>query len=530
MNDEVGKRLADIAAQGDLELLKDTRRLKSLLLDLCGAYRMEVNLLILAQQEGIADALLNSRLAGNANVRQVWRTNLQNNLGMTEQSAAWAVEAWATALGLPALGLPAPIAASTDAPEQENSIASAATTSGAASGVAAQSATAQASMPSGSLASVSVSGAGPAGSRKKWIAGLSAAAVVLVASFVIWLMNEDAATKGRAGDSVSAASTASGQEASSVTPSVTTADKSTGSIGDGGQLAEDAKLAVSPPIAPAYEETDYKAAYPDRYFVDSVKIEFDNHAYQIVFGATEGDTVGDWAGSLFVSEFQYDAELKSWHEMWSSKELMTGYEPNSTGDYALIGGIHVLQPKGGNLGAVVFDILNSGSSGGGDIYMLKVSKSGQIEFVQDAADNDSLSNGYFVDEHQSEDQIVAETWNGGQLLMRLEGDQFIVSSKSRSEVYPSDAIKVPIKADEDGTLQVVGKSQMTMQVGDTFVFSPVDEKTKRLFNETSIYTDESMAHFSNLSSSFDTLDETGTFIYILNNDGTPTLTITAVAS
>lgn len=105
MNELPRQKLQEIITKYGLSLCDDSRRCEGLLKDLCGAYRGEIFLLIAALKEGIASDLL--KLTSNTNNKVLKEVllaklvkRLQNNLGLTEKSAIWAVDSWAIALGI----------------------------------------------------------------------------------------------------------------------------------------------------------------------------------------------------------------------------------------------------------------------------------------------------------------------------------------------------------------------------------------------------------------------------------------------
>ncbi|MBN1873680.1 MAG: WD40 repeat domain-containing protein [Anaerolineae bacterium] len=82
-------------------LCESPRRVRGLLLDLCGIYKREINLLLLALQENVAadlqglSANIPRQLLSGYLVRR-----LQDNYAVTAEAARWAVESWAYALGV----------------------------------------------------------------------------------------------------------------------------------------------------------------------------------------------------------------------------------------------------------------------------------------------------------------------------------------------------------------------------------------------------------------------------------------------
>ena len=99
MNDSVREKLQEIISQYGRSLCDEPKRCKSLLLDFCGKDRREIFILIAALKEGVATDLLNSSNSISqqlVSARLVKR--LQDNLGIAEEFAIWAVDSWALAL------------------------------------------------------------------------------------------------------------------------------------------------------------------------------------------------------------------------------------------------------------------------------------------------------------------------------------------------------------------------------------------------------------------------------------------------
>jgi uncharacterized membrane protein YkvA (DUF1232 family) len=100
MNDLPRQKLCDVIHQYGTSMLDDQRRLKALLNDLCGEYRLEINILMGALQERVAEDLL---AVQNTDMGQIVAAQLarrlEDNLGLTAEAAQWAIEAWASCLG-----------------------------------------------------------------------------------------------------------------------------------------------------------------------------------------------------------------------------------------------------------------------------------------------------------------------------------------------------------------------------------------------------------------------------------------------
>jgi molecular chaperone DnaK len=100
MKDSTRTKLIEMIKEYGQEICEEPQRLKGLLLDLCGNQRREINTLILAISEGHLERLKASRHAAPqiAILNSVLR--LQEDVGLTEEAARWAMESWGVALGI----------------------------------------------------------------------------------------------------------------------------------------------------------------------------------------------------------------------------------------------------------------------------------------------------------------------------------------------------------------------------------------------------------------------------------------------
>lgn len=101
MNEQVARVLAQLVATYGRELCEDPRRCRALLSDHCPQMRREINVLVAALEEGVAEEWLRSSagvpweaLAGRLTRR------LTDNRAIAAPAARWGVEAWGAALGL----------------------------------------------------------------------------------------------------------------------------------------------------------------------------------------------------------------------------------------------------------------------------------------------------------------------------------------------------------------------------------------------------------------------------------------------
>jgi uncharacterized membrane protein YkvA (DUF1232 family) len=95
------QKLCEIIAQYGPAICEDRRRLEALLNDLCGEYRREINLLISALKERVPEDLQHVPDGMPLPVLIAQLTQrLQDTLGLTQESAQWAVTTWGVCLGV----------------------------------------------------------------------------------------------------------------------------------------------------------------------------------------------------------------------------------------------------------------------------------------------------------------------------------------------------------------------------------------------------------------------------------------------
>jgi len=106
MNDLARQKLCEIIAYCDAitaktgrDVLNDSRLCRALLLDLCGEYKREISVLVVAMEERVVAALQAPQPGVPAELLLARLTKrLVDNRALTEDAARWAVESWALAL------------------------------------------------------------------------------------------------------------------------------------------------------------------------------------------------------------------------------------------------------------------------------------------------------------------------------------------------------------------------------------------------------------------------------------------------
>ncbi len=107
MNDAVRQKLRELIIEYGRSLCEDPRRCEALLKDYCGQHKREIFVLISALKNRVADDLLKAP-AGIPQSLVLARLvrRLEDELGLAEAGAYWAVETWAFALDVLEIPLP----------------------------------------------------------------------------------------------------------------------------------------------------------------------------------------------------------------------------------------------------------------------------------------------------------------------------------------------------------------------------------------------------------------------------------------
>jgi hypothetical protein len=100
MNEIPRQKLSEIITKYGDDVYNQ-RRCEGLLRDYCGQYKKEIFLLVNALNKGVTGELINSKNSVSTLIVLARLTKkLQDELGITEESAQWAVDSWALALGV----------------------------------------------------------------------------------------------------------------------------------------------------------------------------------------------------------------------------------------------------------------------------------------------------------------------------------------------------------------------------------------------------------------------------------------------
>ena len=102
MHDLPRQKLCDLIIEYGRSLCDDPRRCEALLKDYCGQYKREIFVLVSALKNRVAEDLIKTS-AGVPLALVMGRLiqRLEDELGLAESAARWAVESWALALGMP---------------------------------------------------------------------------------------------------------------------------------------------------------------------------------------------------------------------------------------------------------------------------------------------------------------------------------------------------------------------------------------------------------------------------------------------
>ncbi|MFB2646240.1 GUN4 domain-containing protein [Raphidiopsis sp. BLCC-F218] len=98
MNDLPRQKLKEIIVQNGRALCDDPKRCEAFLRDYCGQYGREIFILISALKKGVVKDILNSSNIPVELLLGRLTKQMQNDLGLTEEAARYAVESWAMVL------------------------------------------------------------------------------------------------------------------------------------------------------------------------------------------------------------------------------------------------------------------------------------------------------------------------------------------------------------------------------------------------------------------------------------------------
>lgn len=100
MEELVRDTLRDLIRRFGHSLTEDPARCEGLLRDLCGAHQREINVLIGALRQRVAEELLAASQVPSAMQIERLTRRLEADLGLAPEPARWAVETWALVLGV----------------------------------------------------------------------------------------------------------------------------------------------------------------------------------------------------------------------------------------------------------------------------------------------------------------------------------------------------------------------------------------------------------------------------------------------
>ena len=101
MNELPRQKLCEIITKYGQGVYDNPQRCEGLLRDFCGQYRKEIAVLVGALKDGVPDQLQASKNSvPHVILLAKLSKRLQDNLGLAEETASWAVESWALALGV----------------------------------------------------------------------------------------------------------------------------------------------------------------------------------------------------------------------------------------------------------------------------------------------------------------------------------------------------------------------------------------------------------------------------------------------
>ena len=101
MQNSSREQLIKLISQYGCSIVNEFSRCESLILDLCGQQKLDVNLLLIALKQNIPSDLLklNEKTHLDLIINRL-TSRLSKSYGILEENARWAVESWTLALGM----------------------------------------------------------------------------------------------------------------------------------------------------------------------------------------------------------------------------------------------------------------------------------------------------------------------------------------------------------------------------------------------------------------------------------------------
>lgn len=123
MNELPRQKLCEIIIQYGQDVYDNPQRCEGLLRDFCPQHRKEIAVLVGALKDGIPSQLRASKNSVPQTILLArFSKRLQDNLGLAEEAAIWAVESWALALGVIAVVSPSKPQKEPSHPEKVNPV------------------------------------------------------------------------------------------------------------------------------------------------------------------------------------------------------------------------------------------------------------------------------------------------------------------------------------------------------------------------------------------------------------------------
>ncbi|MBM7654562.1 hypothetical protein [Neobacillus cucumis] len=199
----------------------------------------------------------------------------------------------------------------------------------------------------------------------------------------------------------------------------------------------------------------------------------------VVAGLQKGQ--GAWQTQGRVVVLQFDNVSGNWETKWSGSIL----SDNKDFPYYEFQSIAVVKSNSQKRALAVVAADCGGSTGYGQAIALTIDDGGA-----------SILKGKFdINEMALKQEGNTIKLSGDQQFgthqLSLQGEQFVDSKTSSSDLSPDGAVQVNFKLDANGDIVLLGQDYLSMSVGQTIAFIPADEKTTQAFNQgiIGIYSD-----------------------------------------
>ncbi len=219
-----------------------------------------------------------------------------------------------------------------------------------------------------------------------------------------------------------------------------------------------------------FTSEEFSNGYPDWQLIKQETIQFYDSSYTLL---GIGKKTPDGYGKMKIVVVSNTGQTDQWQEIWSSKE----YDADAPIDVPnYIDRFLLLNPANQQKALLVFERIQSGSSGMKDIHAIEMNKAGQGKVVWKGSGYDLEKKGGHIIVHDL-----------GETHLLLENNKVKVKQIPRSEVGPADAVAGGFLIDKRGMILPEKNQDIYVAVGQSLTFIPKNKETKKQFDKGHIH-------------------------------------------